>query len=58
MYQNTKIMFQSFFESLESCLVNIESMNIAEQCVILFHVQKYIVYVQCKYTNTLTVVLH
>ena len=41
MYQNTEIMSQSFFENVKFFVVNIESINIAEQCVILFNVQKY-----------------
>ena len=40
-YQNTeKIMFQSVFEEMKSCMVNIESIY-CRKCVILLHGQKY-----------------
>ena len=36
-------MFQSLFVSVKSCVVNMEYINIAEQCVILFHVPKFLI---------------
>ena len=41
-------MFKSFFENVMSCKVNIESVNIAEECIFYQH----IVHVKCKNVNS------
>ena len=36
------LLAKRLFESVTSCMVNIESVYVVEQCAILFHVQKHI----------------